>query len=622
MTDVVERVRQATDLVELVSETVHLRRQGHNWVGLCPFHHEKSPSFTVSPEKQLFHCFGCQASGDVFSFVMRRDGVGFREALERLARRAGIELDEPSDPRERERRRRRRAVEEALELAAGWFADWLRAPEGAAARRYLEERGVSADGVRAFGLGWAPGGNRLLQRLEAAGIERSVAQAAGLVADGEHGFYDRFRERLIFPIRDERGRLVGFGGRLLGEGQPKYLNSPESEIFSKRRILYGLDRAAVRIRNRRRAILVEGYMDALTAQQAGFEETVASLGTALTSEQVEILRRLAGEVVICYDADSAGEQATLRGLELLRAAGLRLRVAELPEGKDPDELIRRRGPGAFQAVVENARPWLEYRFERLARGRSLDDLESRVDVAEAMAEILAAEGHPVRRSEGIRWVAERLGVEEAAIRQEVERKIEKRRGGAPASHNRRTIRYTNERVSRIQARAGQRTEDRGAGIGSAATKTLLRVICHHPELVSRLDELDAGAIPADAERRAVEALREARGDPAGAMRRLEADGEERAVSLLAQAVMDETPDVDPERVLGDSLQALRRIPVERRIAELRAEIEARQRSGSDCTELLRELDEQVRLRARLVGGAGAWWSGGPIPAERGGRRDG
>lgn len=622
MTDDVERVRRATDLVELVSETVRLRRQGRNWVGLCPFHHEKTPSFTVSPEKQLFHCFGCQASGDVFSFLMRRDGIGFREALERLARRAGIELDEPADPRERERRRRRRAMEEMLELAAGWYQEWPRAPEGGAARRYLEARAVGAESVRAFGLGWAPGGNRLLQRLERAGLDPGPALAAGLLAEGEHGLYDRFRERLIFPIRDERGRLAGFGGRLLGEGQPKYLNSPESEIFSKRRILYGLDRAAPRIRNRGRAVLVEGYMDALTAQQAGFEETVASLGTALTAEQAQILRRLAEEVVICYDADAAGQEATLRGLELLRAAGLRLRVAELPEGKDPDELIRRRGPEAFAAALEAARPWLEYRFRLLVRGRRLDDWESRVQVAETMAGLLATERHPLRRSEGVRWLAQQLGVDERAVELEVRRKIESQAGARSASHNRRTIRYTNERVSRIQTRASQRAGDRWAGIGLAATKTLLRVICHHPELVSRLDGLDVSAIPADAERRAVEALRVAGGDPAAATRRLEAEGEREALTLLAQAALDETPDADPERALADSLRVLGRIPVERRIAQLRAEIEARQRSGSDCTELLRELDEQVRLRARLAAGAGAWWGEGPIPAERGGRGNG
>jgi DNA primase len=380
--DNVSRIKERVDIVELIGGKVQLRRSGRNYKGLCPFHQEKTPSFYVYPDSQHYHCYGCGRSGDIFSFVMETESVDFRDALERMAGRAGIELQVAS-PRNVARDEHRDRLSELHDIAIGYFASMLwNSPAGAAAREMLERRGVDRTTAETFGLGYAPDSfdalkNHLQQRT---GVAEQLLIEAGLLGVSDSGrAYDRFRNRLMFPIRDRDGRAIGFGARALGDEKPKYLNSPQTPLFDKSAALYAIDRAYDELRRGRTLVVVEGYMDALTAHQFGFGNVVASMGTALTEAQVGSIRRYVDRVYLALDSDAAGQIATLRGIETVRESfrdevaeadprgmvrfeqkiGAEILIVILPEGKDPDELIRR-DPSLWTDALENAVPLVEY----------------------------------------------------------------------------------------------------------------------------------------------------------------------------------------------------------------------------------------------------------------------
>ena len=434
----VERVREAIDIVELIGSTLDLRKAGKNYKALCPFHQEKTPSFYVFPETQSFYCFGCGASGDAITFVMRTEQLGFREALERLAERAGITLQSSRlhDDQEDEQRQR---LFELNRLAAAWFAHVLWSTAfGEPARAYLERRGVDRATAERFGLGFAPDAPAaLLRYLTQRGASSDELVQAGLVVRRDDGsLVDRFRNRVIFPIRDRQGRILGFGGRSLGDVQPKYLNSPQTPLFDKSSVLYALDLAEEAIRAQRTAIVVEGYLDAITAHQFGYLNTVASLGTALTERQGKLLRRLADRILLALDADAAGRQATLRGLELLRTAladterpvadprqlvrfertlGVELAVVVLPEGFDPDDLIRQDRP-RWEAALARPVPLVDYYFDALLGSQPPAHPREAAALLERVAPLLLELGDPVQVDLYTRAVAHRLHLPEETVR--------------------------------------------------------------------------------------------------------------------------------------------------------------------------------------------------------------
>lgn len=351
--DDVRRVKDRLDIVEIIGDYVRLKKAGNNFLGLCPFHDEKTPSFNVSPSRQTFHCFGCGQGGDVFSFIMEKENLSFREALEILAERAGVRLSSDGGRAVRER-----SLFDIMERACSHFRSLLEKTEGEHAAAYLVRRNLQRDAWRTFELGWAsPSWDALWKSLSSEGVSFREAFDAGLVLEGRNGPYDRFRGRIIFPVRDISGRLLAFGGRLLdGEGA-KYINSPEGVLYSKRRSLYLLNRAKEAARSKDRLILVEGYMDAIRLHLNGFEETAASLGTSLTEEQALLIRRLTDRCYICYDSDIAGQEASIRGMYALQKAGLDVRVVDIPEGKDPDDLLSLPdGKALFCSALEAARP--------------------------------------------------------------------------------------------------------------------------------------------------------------------------------------------------------------------------------------------------------------------------
>jgi DNA primase catalytic core len=407
---VLAELRSAADIVAVIDDHTTLKKAGRSWKGLCPFHNERTPSFTVDRDKGLYHCFGCGAGGDVIHFVREIDRLDFPEAVEALAGRFGIAI--PRRERRGPREDRRDRILEAVAAAHRFYAERLTRP-GSAAAKYLEERGVPAELWKKLGLGHAPDAWDALRKAIGGAYPEDLLIEAGLLqprAEGK-GAYDRFRDRLLFVIKDDRGRPVGFGGRTLSpHGEPKYLNSPESPVFSKKRILYGLFEARETIRRKDRVVLVEGYFDHLALVRAGVAETVASMGTALTPEQAEKLRRLCPHAVVCYDGDSAGRNATRGALQLLLAQGFQARVARLPEGEDPDDVLGREGPEALAARIDEAPDYLSWLLEdRRSDDPALSSAEKRERIG-SIQEILGAIPDRVLRYEEYRKLARAVAV--------------------------------------------------------------------------------------------------------------------------------------------------------------------------------------------------------------------
>ena len=419
----VERVKEASDIVEVISAHTDLKRSGTRYSGLCPFHDERSPSFSVDPTEKLYHCFGCGVGGDVIKFVEEKEGLPFPEAVEALADRYGVELErEAEDPRAEEQRRQRARLTELLERTAGFYASFLRdAPQAARARDYLAQRGLSTEALAEFGVGCAPGTwDSVLLRGQQAGYSVEEIEAAGLVLKSQKGkgHYDRFRSRIVFPIRDARGRVQGFGARaLLPDQKPKYVNSPEGALYSKRRTLYGIERARPEMVKGGLALVVEGYTDVIACHQAGIRNAVAIMGTAITPEQVKLLSGYAEEAVLALDADRAGREAMLRA-QAVGGKRLRLRVARMPEGKDPADLLAG-GDGAsanaFREAIEHAEDLPVFHVHTLLDDADLTTPSGRDRALDEVVQVIAAMGDSITREELMREVADRLNADPGLV---------------------------------------------------------------------------------------------------------------------------------------------------------------------------------------------------------------
>ncbi len=437
--DTVEEIKSRCDLVEIVNEKIYLEKKGKNYLGLCPFHLEKTPSFSVSPEKQLYHCFGCGASGDLFSYVMHTEKMTFKEALRFLAKRAGVSLAEEEGTNNSGLTQLKETYYKLNEQAMNFFHYILRErPEGEKARRYLESRGIKESTLQAFKIGFAPPSwDALLKAARKKGYGDDELAQAGLVVERNDGsgYYDRFRNRIIFPIFDYRKRVIGFGGRVIDEETkgPKYLNSPETLLFDKRKVLYGIDRAITDIRQQKRAIVMEGYTDVILAHQENITNAVASLGTALTSFQARALRAQAEEVVIAYDADAAGAMAAEKGLDILKGSGCIVKVATFPEGLDPDSYIRHHGKEAFVEVLQNAQPLVDYRLNNIKRKHDLERPEGKILFIKEVLPVLDSINNMVEKDEYLKRLAEELNISEEALRAEL-KKFKRKQNKAPAQN--------------------------------------------------------------------------------------------------------------------------------------------------------------------------------------------
>ncbi len=409
--EVIEEVRMKNDIVDVVSGYVKIQKKGSSYFGLCPFHNEKSPSFSVSPSRQMYYCFGCGAGGNVFTFVMEYENYSFQEAIKYLAQKAGVSLPEAEYSEEMKKRESKRSrLLEVNKEAAKYFFYQLRSDKGEGGYAYLRKRQLSDETIKRFGLGFANvTSNDLVKYLKSKGYEDKLIQEAGLASfDEKYGMHDKFWNRVMFPIQDINHRVIGFGGRVMGDAKPKYLNSPETMIFDKSRNLYGLNYARTSRKNN--IILCEGYMDVIAMHQAGFTQAVASLGTAFTEGQASLLKRYTEEVILAYDSDGAGTTAALRAIGILKEAGLTGKVLNLEPYKDPDEFIKNMGTEAFEERIKTAENSFFFEIRMLQRDYDLHDPESKTKFYREIAKKLCGFSEEVERDNYIQAVADKYGI--------------------------------------------------------------------------------------------------------------------------------------------------------------------------------------------------------------------
>ncbi|MBI1938048.1 MAG: DNA primase [Ignavibacteriales bacterium] len=419
----IEEIRTSADIVDVVSEYVQLRKRGKNFIGLCPFHQEKTPSFTVSEDKQIYHCFGCGNGGNIFKFLMEFKNISFVEAVEEIAERLGIKIQYDKETFDEQQS----ALEEFYEInlfAARFFSDnLLKSNEGEEAREYLKNRQIKQQTQRAFGIGYAPyGWDNFLAYAKDNKINLSKAKQLGLIDLNEKGeYYDKFRSRVIFPIFSPNGRVIAFGGRILEkrDDTAKYLNSPESQIFSKRKILYGLYHSKDEIRKLDRAILVEGYMDLVSLFQAGVKNVVASSGTSLTEEQVQLLSRFTKNIIILFDADPAGQKAALRSIEILLKQNFEVKVITLPQGEDPDSFINKFGKDKFDEFVTSAKNFLEYQTAQFEQQGMFDDPAKAADAIRVLVKTLSLVDDELKRNLFLKTISKKFNLREKLIESEL-----------------------------------------------------------------------------------------------------------------------------------------------------------------------------------------------------------
>jgi DNA primase len=573
----IEDIRNKTDIIAVISEHVKLRKTGKNYVGLCPFHSEKTPSFTVSPDKQLFHCFGCGEGGNVFSFVMKAENISFTEALEELASRVGIMVAKqaPTGVSRSEKDR----LYDIVSLANKFFIRSLEEEGGHAAREYLKQRALNETTVKTFQLGYAPDGwDHLFKHLLSRGAAPRLIELAGLTLPRENqdGYYDRFRSRLIFPILDLRGRPIAFSGRALGNEEPKYLNSPDTPIYHKGENVFGLSLTKEQIKKEKNAVLVEGNLDLISVFQAGILNLAAPLGTALTIAQCKLLSRFTDNMVLAFDADAAGETAAERSAELLRAQGGKVKIAELKGAKDPDELVRKEGAVGFKNALQSALPYLEFKIRKVLSRHDLAEIESRARALREVAGILNPEKDPFVQKEYAKMAAPLLKVDPEAILSEARRLNFYRQGAA--KDLRRVTEKPNSKIA----------EAEGFLIGLALQKKALL------ELLKKEISAEEFTLP---EFRSIAKILLAMepdegSDPAHVlMDNLPNESEKK---LLARILIKESPE-DPEKVLNDCVRTIKTERVKDRIESLKAELRAAEKAGEaqKSAELLSALKNEI-----------------------------
>ena len=472
--DIIEEVRSRNDIVDVISQYVKLTRKGSSYFGLCPFHNEKTPSFSVTPGKQMYYCFGCGAGGNVFNFIMEYENFTFGEALKYLADRAGVEL--PRIEYSREIKEKAQEKEELLRInkeAAQYYYYQLRTEKGAAGYQYLTGRGLSDDTIRKFGLGYSDKyGSGLYRYLKAKEYSDERLRDSGLFnVDERHGVYDKFWNRVIFPIMDVNNRVIGFGGRVMGDGKPKYLNSPETRIFDKSRNLYGLNEA--RRSRKNYIILCEGYMDVIAMHQAGFTNAVASLGTALTSGHASLLKRYTSEVLLLYDSDEAGVRAALRGIPILREAGVNSRVVDLKPYKDPDEFIRNLGPEAFEERLSKASDSFMFRVTVAEREFPMEEPQGRNRFFEKCAEMLLELNDELERNLYIDTIVKQYGTRSGISADDLRRRVNALAlKGTPAEY-------------RIKPRTGDSEKKKKDPASARAQKLMLTWMVTYPQVFDK-----------------------------------------------------------------------------------------------------------------------------------------
>jgi DNA primase len=608
--ELINRIRDRADIVEVISAHLSLSKAGQNFKGLCPFHSEKTPSFIVSPARQMFHCFGCGEGGNVFTFLMKIEGSSFPTAVRNLGEKYGIRVEEkPASPAARQRAEQGERLVELNKAAAEFFhKTLLQDPAAEPARVYLKERGVTAETIERFAIGYAPQAwDGVLKALSRGGKQAKVGwtvedlASAGLIVARDQGgkkpgdasgYYDRFRGRVILPIRDLQKRVIGFGGRVIDDGVPKYLNSPETPLFRKGRTLYGLEVAREGITREDQVVIVEGYFDAIALHQADVSNVVATLGTALTAEHVDLIRRFTRRVVLLFDPDAAGVRAALRTLDLFLGAGLAVQVGSLPEGEDPDTFVRSRGTEAFTALVRQAPSLLDFTVAgSLAVGRQ-GSVEDRVRCVEEVLALLQKLSNPVEKAAAFHHVADQLGLDEKVL---MERYRQLTRNSSVADH------VSGEAsVSPVEGAPLPKDEE-----------VLVRLLLHDKLTAPMLAQLAADDFTDPRARRLIALVlerRNERGEPAVDEAIVNIQDDPQSGGVVRALSLSELPYDDIGAAFRDSLKALKLRRIMDEIQEVKTAQMVAERAGQAETAraLMLRQNALQQERQRLL-------SAGPLP---------
>src|ERR1700688_4681874 len=576
-----DRVKQQADIVRVVGEYVRLKKSGQNFTGLCPFHAEKSPSFAVHPTKQIYHCFGCGVGGDVFKFVMEMEKCAFPESIRIVAEKCGIAIPRPKErsPEERKENQQRTLLVEMHREAQTFFVQQLGGTlEGKAARAYLEDRGLDKDAIARFGIGYAPSGGDALLRFLKSKYKEPLLIESGLVSRDQSGgarMYDRFRRRITFPIANDSGKIVAFGCRALGDDQPKYLNSPETPIYSKSNVLYHLDRAKEALRRSDFAVLVEGYMDAIAVARAGISNVVASCGTSLAEPQIKLLGRFTKRVIVNYDPDAAGQTATERSISLLLEQDFEVKVLALPGKADPDKFIREQGAEAYLKVLKESPPYVDYLIAR-ARQMDLSSGEGKLRAVNFLLPYVQKIPNRLLRSEWATRIAQQLRLEEPVLRAALSRAAAERRSGlkiAPELVGR-AAKPVERRLIRMLAEADSFRRDLAQRLGDAGLHAGLET-----------EKVFTALIAANLAGNTIEATE------------IAADLEERDRRMLFEILFEESSEFTWEEA-ESCIKSLKNRQTERALAEVQRSIEA----NPAATEMRTLLAKKQELMRRLAAG--------------------
>jgi len=578
-----DRVKQQADIVRVVGEYVRLKKSGQNFTGLCPFHSEKTPSFAVHPVKQIYHCFGCGAGGDVFKFVMEMDRCEFPDALRTVAEKCGIALPHPRErsPEERKEQTQRTGLVEMHKEAAAFFKRQLEGTaEGKAARAYLADRGLDDEALARFGLGYALSGGEALMRHLRAKYPEKLVEGSGLTSRDPGGRqYDRFRRRIMFPIANESGKVVAFGGRALGDDLPKYLNSPETPIYIKSSVLYHLDHAKEAMRQRDAVVLVEGYMDAIAVACAGIANVVASCGTSLTETQVKLLSRFTRRVIVNYDPDTAGQAATERSLSILLEQNCDARVLALPGGKDPDSFIRSQGAEAYAKLLEAAPPYLDYLIGRAQRS-GIATAEEKLRAVNFLLPYVQRIPNALLRSEWASRISQQLRVDQPVLREALRRAATERRSQVKTD-------------AALAGRPGQQAERRLVKLLMEAGDLRTRLVAE-----IRQDELHRGLETEKIITALLEACTEGQLPDVAALAQTLEDRDRR---LLLEIAFEGSPQDAAWEEAESCLEVLHRRRAEDELAAVQRQIEAQPVVAAGQSEDLRQLlARKQELRRRLT----------------------
>jgi len=596
----IKEIRERASILEVIADFVSLKKSGKNYLGLCPFHSERTPSFTVNEEKGIFHCFGCGAGGNIFNFLMRVNNFGFPEAVKELAKRYGITLPRRElSAAEKARRTLKERLFEVNDLAATYYQGTLISlKEGEEGRRYLAQRGISKEITETYRLGFAPASwDSLALFLQHKGVPLNLAQSLGLILPRQEGkglaekgsFYDRFRRRVIFPIFNVGGKVCGFGGRIIDESElngsqpsPKYINSPESPVYNKGQNLYGLNVAIGAVREKGKALVVEGYMDLLSLYREGIRNVVASLGTALTPAQVSLLGRYTREAVVIFDADEGGQKATQRSLELFLQEGIAAQIASLPSGFDPDSFIRREKRAGFEQVLAKALPLMDFLLEQALARYPASTVEGKVRAVRELIPALKRLPDPLERNLYVERIASRLGIKEAEIRSQLRRK----EAGAKEE----------ETISPREH-------------GPAHEKLLLQLMLFNSQVIPQVEEVVGKDGFADFRYQKLAReiwhfwKRKKEVDPQDFLNQVE---DEELKDLVAELLLTGESLMDPDRILRDCLRKVKLSRLKQEMHQVDDEIRQRIQKGKEDSSGASGLKELLKRKQRLLGEQKKW----------------